>query len=271
MSRLPITLLVMTWNEAHNVGRCLDSVPFADEKIVVDSGSTDDTVRVAEAHGGRVVTQPWLGFGPQRNFATGLARNDWILFLDADEALSPALAAELERKLPALLASGAAGAVLRRSAMYMGAPMRFYRPMVGERHGRLYHRGRARWTDARVHETLVFDGAVATMRAPFHHHHSPTLVHKQLKVLRYAELKAVQRLEAGRPPRPWLAPLAFAAAFLKDYLLRLGFLDGWRGLIVAHVAANYAAYQRFRHYELAVNPGSREEAQRLLEHHGLNR
>ena len=84
MARLPVTLLVMTRDEAHQVGRCLDSVPFADEKIVLDSGSTDGTREVAERHGARVVEQPWLGFGPQRNLASGLARNDWILFLDAD-------------------------------------------------------------------------------------------------------------------------------------------------------------------------------------------
>lgn len=271
MARLPVTLLVMTRNEAHNVARCLDSVPFADEKIVVDSGSTDGTVDVAEAHGARVVRQDWLGFGPQRTFATTLARNDWILFLDADEALSPALAEELERRLPDLLASSAAGAWLLRSAWYMGAPMRWYRPMVGERLGRLYHRGRARWTEARVHERLLFDGPAWSFRAPFVHHHSPTLVHKQLKVLRYAELKALQRLEAGRPPRMWQAPFVFAGAFLRDYLFRLGFLDGWRGFVVAHVAASYAVYQRFRHYELARNPESREQAARLLAEHGLDR
>lgn len=271
MARLPVTLLVMTWNEAHNVARCLDSVPFADEKIVVDSGSTDDTARIAQARGARVVQQAWLGFGPQRNLATTLARNDWILFLDADEALSSALVEELERRLPELMASPAAGARLLRSAWYMGAPMKWYRPMVGEPHGRLYHRGRARWTDARVHETLRFDGPAWLFRAPFHHHHSPTLVHKELKVLRYAEHKALARLDAGRPPRMWQAPFVLAGAFLRDYVFRLAFLDGWRGFVAAHVAANYAVYQRFRHYELARNPASRAEAARLLAEHGLDR
>lgn len=264
MARVPLTLLVMARNEAHQVGRCLDSVPFADEKIVVDSGSSDDTQAVAARHGARVVAQAWLGFGPQRNFATTLARNDWILFLDADEELTPALAAELEARLPDLEARGSAGARLLRSATYMGRPMRFYRPMVGEPHGRLYHRGRARWTDARVHETLVFQGDAPTLRAPFLHHHSPTLVHKQLKVLRYAELKALSRVDAGEAPAMWSVPFVFLGAFVKDYVLRLGFLDGWRGLAVAHVAANYAVYQRLRHYELSVNPASREEAARAL-------
>ena len=117
------------------------------------------------AHGATVVDQDWLGFGPQRNFATTQASHDWILLLDADEDLTPSSVQELQRELPQLMESDAAGAILRREAWYMGAPMRWYRPMVGERLGRLYHRGRARWTDVRVHESLRFDGRHDHVRA----------------------------------------------------------------------------------------------------------
>ncbi|HEY1044446.1 MAG TPA: glycosyltransferase family 2 protein, partial [Telluria sp.] len=161
MPSLPVSLVVITHNEASNIARCLDSVPFAADKLIVDSGSSDATVAIAQAHGARVVHQDWLGFGPQRNFGSTQAAHDWILVLDADEFLSPELAADLERALPALIASGKAGAWLRRSTWLMGAPMRWYRPMVGERMARFYHRGRARWTDARVHESLRFDGEAA--------------------------------------------------------------------------------------------------------------
>ena len=112
--KLPITLLIIARNEAEQIGACLDSVPFAAEKIVVDSGSTDGTREIAIEHGARVVEQAWLGFGPQRNFATTQASHDWILALDADEALTPALVAELEQHLPSLLQSTSAGAILRR-------------------------------------------------------------------------------------------------------------------------------------------------------------
>jgi glycosyltransferase involved in cell wall biosynthesis len=269
--QFPVTLLVMTLNEAHNLARCLDSVPFAAEKLVVDAGSTDDTLAVARAHGTRVVHQDWLGFGPQRNFATTQATHDWILFLDADEALSPALAAEFERRLPALLDSARAGAVLRRAAIYMGAPMRWYRPMVGEKLGRFYHRARARWTDARVHESLVFDGPADTFDETFLHHQNPTLVHKQLKVLRYSELKARDWLDRGRGARMWETPFVFAGTFFKDYVLRLAFLDGWRGFIVAHTAATYAVYKRLRYFEMLANPESREAAAQVLRQHRLDR
>lgn len=269
-SSLPITLLVIARNEAPIIGRCLDSVPFAAEKIVVDSGSTDGTPQIAQRHGARVVHKDWLGFGPQRNFASTQASHEWILALDADEALSAELARELEQNLPRLMQSAMAGAILRRQTWYMGAPMRWYRPMVGERIARLYHRGRARWTDARVHESLRFDGAVETFRHPFIHLNNPTLVHKHLKTLRYAELKARDWLDRGKPARMWMTPLVYIAAFLKDYLLRLAFLDGWRGYVVAQVAASYAVYKRMRYYEMKRNPESRELAAELLRGYGLD-
>lgn len=267
----PITLLVITHNEAHTIARCLDSVPFVAEKVVVDSGSSDDTVAIAQAHGARVVHQDWLGFGAQRNFASTQAHHDWILFLDADEALSPELASELEQRLPELLQSQHAGAILRRAAIYMGAPMRWYRPMVGEKLGRLYHRVRARWTEVRVHESLRFDASTITLRAPFMHYQNPTLVHKQLKVLRYSELKARDWAERKRALRMWECPFILFGIFFKDYVLRLAMLDGWRGFVVAYTAATYAVYKRIRYFEMWHSPESVEQAAQVLVKHGLER
>ena len=270
MPLLPITLLIIARDEATQIATCLDSVPFAAEKIVVDSGSTDGTQQIAADHGARVIHQDWLGFGPQRNFATTQSSNDWILVLDADEALTGELAAELERELPAFMQSNAAGAILRRRTWYMGAPMNWYRPMVGEQMGRIYHRQRARWTDARVHESVRFDGPTVTFKHPFQHLNNPTLVHRQLKILRYSELKARDWYDAGRSPQMWMAPLVFASAFIKDYFLRLAFLDGWRGYIVAQTAAAYAVYKRMRYYEMKRNPASRELAAQQLKRHDLD-
>ena len=271
MPLLPISLVVITHNEAARIGRCLDSVPFAAEKLVVDSGSTDDTRAVAQAHGARVVHQDWLGFGPQRNAASTHAAHDWILVLDADEFLSEELARQLEVGLPALMASSRAGAWLRRRTWFMGAPMRWYRPMVGERSARIYHRDRARWSDARVHESLRFQGETSEFKAPFNHLHNPTLVHKQLKVLRYSELKTRDWYERRRPVRMWMSPLVFFAAFVKDYVIRLGMLDGWRGFVISQLGASYAIYKRMRYYEMTRNPHSRELARQELVKHGLER
>ena len=271
MPTLPLTLAVITHNEADTIGRCLDSVPFAADKLVVDSGSDDATVAVAQAHGARVVAQDWLGFGAQRNFATTQCRYPWILVLDADEYLTPELAAELQQRLPALMAGDAPAAYLRRRTIYMGRPMRWYRPAMGEKLARLYHRDRARWSDARVHESLRFAGSAPTLRAPFNHLNNPTLVHKQLKVLRYAELKCRDWLEKGKPVRMWQAPFVFASAFLKDYVLRLACLDGWRGFVIAHTAASYALYKRMRHFEMVNNPESVARATDALQRHGIDR
>jgi glycosyltransferase involved in cell wall biosynthesis len=267
---LPFTLVVMTRNEAQKIARCLDSVPFAAEKLVIDSGSTDDTVAIARAHGARVVQQEWLGFGPQRNFAAGQCSYPWILALDADEYLTPALADELQRRLPALMESDAAAAVLRRHLIYMGKPMHWYRPAVGEKMARFYHRDRARWSDVRVHESLQYQGDSITFKAPFLHDNNPSLVEKQLKVLLYSELKCRDWLDKGKSTRMWQTPFVFVLAFIKDYFLRLGFLDGWRGYAIAQTAASYAAYKRMRYFEMRQNPASRDTAAAALHRSGLD-
>jgi glycosyltransferase involved in cell wall biosynthesis len=270
MRTFELTLVVMTHNEAATIARCLDSVPFAAEKLVIDCGSSDATCDIAREHGARVIHQDWLGFGPQRNFAADHCAHDWILALDADEYLSPELARELEQRLPRLLVSDAAVGVLRRRTLYMGRPMRWYRPMVGEKLARLYHRGRARWRDVRVHESLSWQGPAVQFRAPFEHANNPTLVHKGLKVLRYAELKAHDWRARKRPPRMWDCPLVFVSTFIKDYVFRLAMLDGWRGFIVAQTNAAYAVYKRMRYYEMCSHPDSIEMARTALVRHRLD-
>lgn len=266
---LPITLLVMTHNEADNIARCLDSVPFAAEKIVVDSGSTDATQAMATAHGAHVIEQAWLGFGAQRNFASKQASYDWILFLDADEALTAELAQELQQNLPRLLESNAAAGVLFRTAWFMGKPLQWYRFMVREKKARIYHRQRARWSEVRVHESLQYSGTDVSFKAPFLHYLNPTLPHHQLKYLRYAELKALDWHERKRSLRPYEWPLVFVATFLKDYIFRLAILDGWRGFAAAYMASNYAVYKRMRYYEMVTFPESIPLARDILKTHRL--
>ena len=266
-----ISLIVITYNEAANIARCLDSVSFAAEKIVIDCGSEDDTRAIAAAHGARVVEQAWLGFGAQRNFGSTLASHEWILSLDADEALTPELGAVLARELPNLLASNAAAGVLFRTACFMGRPMHWDRPRVRERKPRIYHRARARWSEVRVHESLQYQGAEVRFQPPFMHYLNPTLVHHQLKYLRYAELKALDWREHGRASRPYGWPLVFMLTFLKDYLLRLAVLDGARGWAAAYMAADYAVYKRMRHYEMRYFGRSVELAAAELHAHKLQR
>jgi glycosyltransferase involved in cell wall biosynthesis len=269
---LPISLVVITYNEAGAIARCLDSVDFAAEKIVVDCGSTDDTRAIAAVHGARVVEKAWLGFGAQRNFADSVASHDWVLSLDADEALTPELAQELKQRLPELLNSDAAAGIVYRTAWFMGRPLHWYRAMVRERKARLYHRTRARWSEVRVHESLQYQGGrEVVFRAPLMHFLNPTLVHHELKSLRYAELKALDWRDRRRPMAPLLWPILFASTFLKDYLLRLAILDGWRGWIVAYLAADYALYKRLRYFEMRTFEASVDLARDALKQHNLER
>jgi hypothetical protein len=122
-----------------------------------------------------------------------------------------------------------------------------------------------------VHESLQFNGSAPTLRAPFEHANNPTLVHKQLKVLRYAELKCRDWHERGKGARMWQTPAVFVLAFFKDYVLRLACLDGWRGFIIAHTAASYAVYKRMRYYEMLRNEASISAAANALKAHALDR
>lgn len=255
---IPVTLLVITYNEAANIGACLDSVPFAHEKVVIDSGSEDDTVAVARAHGARVISQPWLGFGRQRNFAASVAHTEWILFLDADERLSEALAAELATRWPQLSRDPKSVGLLPRTTYFMGKPMRWYRGMQREYKARLYHRAQARWSEPRVHESLQYQGSELKFGGALIHLHDPTLVHAQLTALHYAELKVHDWVQHGRGLRVWEWPVVFTATFLRDYLVRLAILDGARGWIAAYLAAHYALYKRLRYYEIRRVPESQE-------------
>lgn len=264
-STFPVTLLVMTCNEEANIARCLDSVSFAAERIVVDSGSTDGTVSVAAEHGARVVHQTWLGYGPQRVFASGLAAYDWILFLDADEWLSAELAQAIQAQLPSLMTAATAAVSFRRCTWFLGAPMRWYRPLAGQKVIRLYHRRRAHWNTARVHEALAVDGPVASLPGKLLEQGVATLLQRQLKDLEYAELKVRDWLERGARGKPVSgALLVFIATYFKDYFLRLAFLDGRRGAVAAYLAAHYAVYKRLRYWDAKLNPKALSQADAAL-------
>jgi hypothetical protein len=122
-----------------------------------------------------------------------------------------------------------------------------------------------------VHEALQYDGVSPVLDAPFEHANNPTLVHKQLKVLRYAELKCRDWHERGKPVRMWQAPFIYLATFIKDYLLRLACMDGWRGFIIARTAASYALYKRMRYYEMHANPSSIAQGEAALTSHRIER
>jgi hypothetical protein len=231
-----LTVTVIAQDEERNLGRCLESVAWADERIVVDSGSTDRTAEIAIRHGARVVSNPWPGYAAQKNRAAGEARHPWILSLDADEWLEPGAEAEIRR---VLAGATCAAYAFRRISAFAGAFLpRTWSPDLQVR---LYRRDAARFAGGHVHESVQVDppGRVGRLEAPLLH-----LTHRSVRdqvdrLNRYSDLAAWTAEEQGRrfaPSRMLLSPMA---AFFKMYVLKGGARDGVRGLIAAVDHAHY--------------------------------
>lgn len=238
---MSLSVVVITRNEAERLPRCLDSVPFADEIVVLDSGSTDATVAIARRYTDKVaVNADWPGFGPQKNRAIDLATGDWVLALDADEWLTPELAAEVQ----AVLAAPRAEVYeLPRLSSFCGRPMR-HSGWWPDHVARLFRRGSARYSDDLVHERLVFAGRPGRLRQPLRHETYRDLDEMLAKLNRYSSDGARNHYARGR--RGGLAKAIGRGlwAFLRTYVLRAGFLDGREGLLLA-VANAETTYYRY--------------------------
>ncbi|MEZ5318844.1 MAG: glycosyltransferase family 2 protein [Vicinamibacterales bacterium] len=231
-----LTVTVITLNEAAHIEACLASAAWADERLVVDSGSTDDTVDRARAAGARVIVRDWPGYSAQKNFAAGEAAHDWILSLDADERVSPALAEEIRARLQADPAEP--GFRIPRVTWHLGRWIRST-DWYPDYQLRLYDRRRARWKPKRVHESVETDGAPGQLRQDLEHYAYRDLSHHHQTMDRYTTLAAEEMHAQGRTAG--LADLLLhpPAAFARNYVLRRGFTDGIPGLIVSAMNAHY--------------------------------
>jgi glycosyltransferase involved in cell wall biosynthesis len=242
-----VSVTVITRNEAANLAAALDSVKWADEIVVVDSESTDDTTSVARRFTNRVLVRPWPGYVAQKNFAASQASHDWILSLDADERVSLPLADELQE----LLASEPAFAGYRvpRVTFHLG---RWFRSTdwYPDRQLRLYDRRRARWTGRLVHESVSADAATGELRGELLHYAYRDLSHHLQTIDRYTTLAARQMHEDGRRAG-WLDVfIRPRLAFFRNYVLRGGFRDGMPGLIVSVMNAHYVGLKFAKLWEL---------------------
>lgn len=243
-----LSIAFITLNEAANLPRTLASIGFADEIVVVDSGSTDGTQALARQAGARVVEEPWRGFAGQKNFAIAQCSGEWILSLDADEEVSPALAAEIRALLHA--DPGCAAYKIPRLNHFLGQPLRHggYWP---DPKLRLFRRGAAHFRERMVHETMEVtgEGRIGQLKGPLLHHCYPTLDEYIEHMNRYSTAAAQQLVADGRAPRA-LATLFVqtianpVATFLYNYIVRLGFLDGFAGLL-QHL--NHSAYIQWKY------------------------
>lgn len=235
-----LSAIVITRNEAANIGDCLDSVAFCDERIVVDCGSSDDTVALARTKGARVELHGWRGFGPQKNFALSLATGTWVLSIDADERVSPALAAEIKEAIAYAIADGFA---LPRLSRFCGRQMRhsgWYPDYVL----RLFRRGKAKFDDAVVHERVICDGTVQRLREPLLHEPVKKLEDALSRMDRYSTASAQALVASGRRVSFFAGIGHGLYAFIRTYILQLGFLDGAEGFLLA-VANAQGSYYRY--------------------------
>lgn len=242
--RRPLSAVLIARDEEPRIAACLESLSFADEIVVVESGSTDRTVEVARRFTDRVVTLPWRGFGPQKQAAVALARHDLVLNVDCDERVPAALAQEIA-SLQGAPSLAAAYAIPRRT--FLGDKEIRFCGWSPDRIVRLFDRTRAGFTDDLVHETVVARGEIGTCREALLHHSFRGFGDLVVKLNRYSELAARQMHEGGRRPSA-LDALRPAFAFVRTYLLRLGFLDGFEGLeiAVADALGTFAKYAKLR-------------------------
>ena len=243
MVRVPVaedsglSACIITLNEADRIEACVRSVDFCDEILVVDAHSTDGTRELAAALGARVIERDWPGYRSQKQFAVDSARHEWVLCLDADERVSP----ELRAQILALRAAGlatAAGWSIPRITDYFGRFLR-HGNAYPDRLVRLFDRRRGGWTGYEIHENTRIDGRVRKLHGHLEHYSYRSLRDHQMRMQRYADLMAQALYERGR--RCGLVPVLLNPywRFVRGYLLRLGFLDGWRGLVFALVESGY--------------------------------
>jgi glycosyltransferase involved in cell wall biosynthesis len=235
--RCGLSACIITFNEAQRIEACVRSVSFCDEVIVVDSHSTDGTRERAAALGARVIERDWPGYRSQKQFAVDAAANEWVLCLDADERVSDALRAEIER-LRASGFEGHAGWSIPRITEYFGRFLR-HGNAYPDRLIRLFDRRRGGWIGREIHENTRVRGKVGRLHGHLEHFSYRSLSDHHLRMQRYAELMAQALYAAGQ--RCGLAKVLLNPQwrFFRGYVLRLGFLDGWRGLVFALVESNY--------------------------------
>lgn len=239
---------VIACNEEDRIGDCLASVAFADEIIVVDSGSTDRTVAIAREHGARVIVREWPGYVAQKNFALEQAATDWVLCLDADERVSPRLAEEI-RRVVAADPGVVVGYRMPRKTFYLGRWI-LHGGWYPDRKVRLVRRGRARWGGVDPHDRLEAEGPVGTLAGDIEHRTYRDIADHLRTIDRFTSVAAGESHARGRGGA--LAGMLFnaPAKFWKMYLLKAGFLDGLPGFVVAVLGSYYVFLKYAKLWEL---------------------
>lgn len=243
-----LSVAIVARDEQDRLPDCLKSVRFADEVVLVDSGSRDDTLEIAGAFGCRVIRQSWQGFARQKQFAVDRCRNDWVLILDADERVPEATAQTLEEIFGESIPAGnVAGFALLRRNFFHG---RWFRRCGWwpDRVLRLVDRRRGKFSENHVHERWMADGPVRDLDAVLDHRSFRNYADLIEKMQRYSTLAAREMHENGRDVG-WWSPISHGGwTFLRDYLLKAGIVAGFDGFMIAllHAAGSFMKYAKLR-------------------------
>jgi glycosyltransferase involved in cell wall biosynthesis len=247
--RPPVSAVVITLNEERNIERCLRSVaPIADEVVVVDSGSTDATAEIARRAGARVILHPWSGYGPQKRFAVASASHDWVFSIDADEEVSPALAAEING-----LDFACDGYQVPRAVRYLGRWIRhgtWYPGYVT----RLFRRDRGAFTDDAIHESVRVGGRVGRLKNDLLHYSYRDVDHHLEKMNEFTTLSAEKMFQEGRHAGVFRLAFQPPIEFLRAYVARGGILDGYPGLVIALFHGYYVFLKYAKLREMTLRP-----------------
>ena len=241
-----LAAVIITLNEERNIEACLESVSWADEIVVLDSGSSDRTVELARRYTNRVAVRPWDGYSAQRNAAHDLALSDWILSLDADERITPELAREIEQMLTGPDDRNVGYKLPYK--VFFGDKWLKHGGFYPESHLRLFKRGKGAYGDRAVHEALKVDGPVGLMKGFVEHYTYDSVGDFLDRMERYASLSAEEYFRQGRKTGPLRMAGRAWFTFFNMYVLRLGFLDGYEGFLMAGLYSfyNFVKYSKLK-------------------------
>jgi glycosyltransferase involved in cell wall biosynthesis len=245
-----ISACIITFNEEKNIAEAIKSVGWADEILVIDSGSTDKTTEIAESFGAKVISQDWLGFSLQKQFAVNNATYDWIFSLDADEVVSENLRAEILSFKLLKENALADGYKIPRLSFYMNRPIK-HGGWYPDWQIRFFNRNKAEWKNALVHESVEVSGEIRKLSGDILHYSIENAAyHHRLIGERYAPLAAEQMYKNGRKTSKLKIATVGFTTFFKTYFLNLGFLDGFPGFCIARFAAHHSFLKHLLLWEL---------------------
>lgn len=233
-----LSVIIITKNEAENIKRCLQSVAFADEIIVVDSGSTDETQAICESFNVKFHSMDWPGYGEQKNRALLLASGQWVLSIDADEELSM----PLQETIKTVIKNDKFDAYSIKVQLIFNNKV--IKHAVGsDRHIRLFQRQKAKFKTSDLHESISVEGKVGQLTAPMYHYSFRNIDTLIDKMNRYTSISAAEKFKAGNQSGCLRASFSSLWIFIRLYLLQGGFLDGKEGLVLAASFAHGAFYR----------------------------